>query len=134
MSRLSARAGRATLAAVGVLVLGAAPAFAQALGQGADDGISPWRVFGALLLCSLLAFGGALALRARGGALPSFSFPLAKPRRLKLVESLRLSQTASLSIVECDGRELLVATSPEGSRVLEELPPAGHAAVQAERA
>lgn len=104
------------------VMLSAQPALAQTLGQGADTDISVWRIVASLILCGLLAVGGAFVLKARGGSFPAFSWPAGKSRRLRLVESLKLAPNAAISIVECDGRELLVSVSAEGSRVLEELP------------
>lgn len=125
----------AALVAAALLLGNAQAALAQTLGQGGDVDVPLWRIGGAMVLCSLLAVGGALALRARGGSLPSFSLPFAGPRRrrLKSIETLRLSQNAALSIVECDGRELLILVSQDGSRVLEELPAAHRDAAEVEQ-
>ena len=87
-----------------------------------DNDISMWRVAGSLLLCAGLAVAGAFVLRARMGHAPLLPFAVVRRRRLQLIESLRLGQNTGLSIVSCDGREILVLVSPEGSKVLEELP------------
>jgi hypothetical protein len=101
--------------------VGATPTLAQTLGQGNTDDISWWRVLAALLLCMALAIGGAFALRARGGASPFLSFAAKQNRRLRLVETLRLSNHVNLCIVDCDGSELLVAVSAQGARLLKPL-------------
>lgn len=98
-------------------------AFGQALGQGADDEISLWRVGAALLLCLLLAVAAVFVLRTRMGRGTFAGLIVRKDRRLQLVEALRLSSHADLCIVRCDGRELLVIVSPHESRLLEALPP-----------
>src|SRR5258706_11729693 len=79
------------IAAVFALLLAEArPTAAQVLGQGGDDTVSMWRVAAALLVCVLLAVGGAFALRARMGA-GALVFAPPPGRRLKLVGTLRLS-------------------------------------------
>jgi flagellar biogenesis protein FliO len=105
-----------------LLLAEALPADAQVLGQGGDDPVSMWRVAAALLLCILLAVGGAFALRMRMGA-DAFVLAPQRNRRLKLVEVLRLSPQSMLCIVDCDGRELLVMASPAGAELLDRLPP-----------
>jgi flagellar biogenesis protein FliO len=116
------RALRAAAIAAALSAASAQGALAQTLGQGVDNDISLWRVAGSLLLCAGLALAGAFVLRARMGHAPLLPFAIAKRRRLQLIESLRLGQNSGLSIVSCDGREILVLVSPEGSKVLEELP------------
>jgi len=100
----------------------ASSAAAQTLGQGSDVEISIWRVLLAFLLCAALAAGAAFILKARQGSGHLVSFLVKQNRRLRLVESLRLGHQADLCIVECDGRELLVAVSPHGTRLLTRLP------------
>jgi hypothetical protein len=117
------RSLRAAGIAAAVSALSAQGALAQTLGQGLDNDISLWRVAGSLLLCAGLAVAGAFVLRARMGHAPlPLPFKITRRRRLQLIESLRLGQNSGLSIVSCDGREILVLVSPEGSKVLEELP------------
>ena len=104
----------AGLATIGM----AQAALAGQLGQAPDDGPSIWRVVGAFGLCVLFALAGALALRARGGLGP---LPWPRPsgdRRLKLVESVRLTPQVQLCLVECDGQEMLLTTSPSGATLL----------------
>jgi len=105
-----------------LLLAEALPAAAQVLGQGGDDSVSMWRVAAALLVCVLLAVGGAFALRTRMGT-GALVFAPPRGRRLKLVETLRLSPQSTLCIVDCDGRELLVMASPAGAELLDRLSP-----------
>ncbi|MEI9997611.1 MAG: flagellar biosynthetic protein FliO [Rhizomicrobium sp.] len=121
--------------AAALLVLAACrPAAAQTLGQGADDGISTWRVIAVLLLCLALAVYAAYVLRARLGGAPRFAWPLLSrtkiQRRLQLVETLRLSHQIDLCVVTCDGQDLLVAASAQGVEILRELPPGAATAAQ----
>lgn len=111
---------RAPLAAV-MLWAVAAQARGQTLGQGASDDISLWRVLGALVLCLGLAVGAAYALRGRlrGGALPAFG---TSDRRLRLVESVRLSHQTDICLMRRDGEEFLVAATAQGLVVI--APPA----------
>ncbi len=110
------------LSAAMACLLSAAPACAQTLGRGADDGISSWRVALVTLLCLALAVFAAFALKARLGGLPAF-FAGARPdRRMRLVETLRLGHQIDLCIVACDGREVLVAASARGATLLQTLP------------
>jgi hypothetical protein len=98
-------------------------AAAQTLGQGYDDGISMWRVGLSILLCAAVALAGAFVLRTKLGHAPfPIRFAGGKRRRLQLVESVKLGPNSGVSIVSCDGRELLILVSPEGGKVIEELP------------
>jgi flagellar biogenesis protein FliO len=107
---------RRAFAGWAMLFLSAAPVRAQTLAQGGGGDVSLWRVIGALVFCLLLASGAAFALRARfRGALP----PLRGPgRRLRLIESLRLSHQTDLCLVELDGRELVIASTAHGASLL----------------
>jgi hypothetical protein len=100
-----------------------APAFADALGQAPDDGIGIWRVVASFVFCVLLGAAAILILRARSGGLPAISFTGSKARRLVSVETLRLGPKSALSIVACDGKELLLLTSDNHTSYLGE--PAG---------
>jgi hypothetical protein len=83
---------------------------AQKLGHGSDTDVTPWRIFLVLGLCLAVAVTGAFALRWRmqnGTTLPTIM-----QRRMRLVERLRLSHQVDLCLVQCDGREFLIATSP----------------------
>ena len=99
----------------------ASPACAQLAGA-SDDGVSLWRVAGALLLCFALALAGALALRVRFGRGPFFATLGGGSKRLQLRESLRITPQIQISIVACDDREMLIATSATGTHLLTHLP------------
>jgi flagellar biogenesis protein FliO len=124
-SSLKALAGQGF--AVLILVM-SFPALAQTLGQGNDTATPVWRVVSAFVLCVALALLGAWAIRARfQGKAPLsglFKLPVSvRPeRRLLLRETLRLNPQTNLSIVACDGRELLIATSGNDVKLLETLP------------
>ena len=114
------RRGRrlAALVAAAALLLAAAPALAQRLGQGTGTEVPIWRVLGALFLCLALAVAAAFLLRRRlaGGARP---IAFGRSRRLQLVESLRLSHQVDLCVVSCDGGEFLIAASPHGATLID---------------
>ncbi len=98
----------------------ATPGLAQKLGQGQGDDISILRIILVLLLCLGLAAGAAFVLRARMGHAP-IAWRLKHPkRRLELRDSLRLPNQVDLSIIRCDGEELLVATSSKGLIVVKD--------------
>jgi len=113
----------------------AGPTLAQKLGHADNLEISWWRFASALIVCLVLAVLGALALRARlrtgravtAGALwPALAGLLAPaaaraapgPRRLQLVETLRLGHQVEVCLVECDEEGFLIATSPHGAVVV----------------
>ncbi len=95
-------------------------AFAQRLGGAPSADISWWRVIGALVICLALAAAVAYAMRSRlGGALAPMLSPIkTDERHLKLVESLRLSHQIDVCLVDCEGRRLLIAASPQGAVLL----------------
>lgn len=129
--------GLRTLALSAAIAVGSTPAFAQTLGQGAAPVISWWRIAAALILCLLLAVVAALALHARmSGKLPSLKgikltlpamrgapiarlFSPAGERRLKAVETIRVSPYADVCLFTCDGETYLVAATPQGVTVIE---------------
>jgi hypothetical protein len=115
---------RARLAVMVATTGAAAPAWADRLGQAPDEGPSLIRVVVAFALCALLALGAALLLRARGGATLPWIRP-ATDRRLRLVESIRLTPQVQLSIVRCDDREMLMTTSAQGASLVADLPMPG---------
>lgn len=104
--------------AVGMVMCAANSVAAQTLGGAVDDGISLWRVVGAFLLCVALGVAAIFALRARGGN-PQL---LSAGRRLRLVETLRVGRQSHLSIVACDGKELLLLTSEQSAQFVGRLP------------
>jgi flagellar biogenesis protein FliO len=86
---------------------------AQLLGQGAEDGVSVWRVIAALLLCLALGTVGIFALRSRLGlrnGLAALQFGRSAGR-LKLIETLRLGPQTSLHLIDIDGNEMLITSS-----------------------
>jgi hypothetical protein len=119
-AQFSAFARRIGVLAALCAIVDVLPAAAQVLGQAADDSISLWRVAAALLFCVLLAIGGAFALKLRAGT--AFVLPSRTNRRLRVVESLRLSPQSTLCIVDCDGGELLMVTTSAGAALIDRLP------------
>ena len=110
-------------------------AFAGQLGQAAEVQIAWWRVALGLMLCLALAVGAALALRTRmTGHGPVFAsgpwrgvaealrarYPTlnATPRRLKLLETLRLTPQLQVCLFAFDAQEILIATTPQGAFVV----------------
>jgi len=106
---------------VGFAAAPVAAPLAQTLGQAPATGF-PWlRWVLALAFCLLLAVGGAFALRARGDAptlgLRGWSRRLAGRRvafgRLTVVEAVRASPALEVCLLRCDGRDYLVAVTPQ---------------------
>ena len=100
-------------------------ALAQTLGQAVNPEVPWWRVFGALLMCILLAVGGAFALRSRLGL--GLGLGLRMPiivgsdqRRLRLLETVRLSHQVDVCLLRWDDRDLIVAATPQGAVLLAE--------------
>jgi flagellar biogenesis protein FliO len=121
MKPLNARPVRRVLRFAPLVMLSTAmPATAQRLGQGAGADISIWRVLLALLFCLALGAAAIFLLRRRyRGARP---LAFGRERRLQLVENIRLSHQVDLCIVSRDGREYLIATSPQGVTVVDDGP------------
>ena len=108
------------LACATALGCAAGPAVAQTLGQGQGVEIPWWRVIGALVFCLGLALAAAVLLKRRlGGGPPLFS---TSARRVKLVETLRLSHQIDLCVVHYDDQELLVAAGAHGAALLSTKP------------
>jgi hypothetical protein len=107
-------AARKAILAIG-LGLSAAPlpVLAQRLGTASDPDISFVRIVAALVLCVAAAFALAFLI-AKRGRLSSFrvlserTFTLRRPRRLKLIEALRISAHADLCLVTADETEYLL--------------------------
>lgn len=120
----------------------ASPAIAQSLAQGSAPAISWWRIAAALVLCLLLAVAAAIALHMRmNGRLPSLKtarlvlpalggsplsrlFSNSEPRRLKSLETIRVSPYADVCLFTCDGETYLVAATPQGVTVINRKPTA----------
>lgn len=141
---------RETLAVLAAGLAGL-PARAQTLGLAPAHDISPWRVVGALLFCCVLGAAGALALRyrlrgtasrpraaARGRGLAAVDWRQAmagfalKTRtatkevgRLQVVETVRLGYQVEVNLLECDGKSLVIVTSPQGAFVANPDAPGG---------
>jgi len=113
------------------------PACAQTLGLAPSHDVSLWRVVGALLFCCALGAAGAFALKyrmrnaapvARGkarfdwrqlaGDLRLGARPAAQePGRLQVVETVRLGYQVEVNLLECDGKGIVIVTSPHGAFV-----------------
>jgi hypothetical protein len=118
----------------------AAPAYAEQLGFARDAPAPWWRVVAALILCILLAVAAALAIKARSGGvnladlyrarLPGFDlrgvFKSATPRRLRMVEVLRLSHQVDLCLIQVDGDDLVIAAAPGGASLVSIKPTLPH--------
>jgi flagellar biogenesis protein FliO len=102
----------------------AVPAWARLGGNASFDAI-PWlRLVLGLVVCIGLALAAALVLRSRSGATVAAARVRKAPRRLQLLETMRVGPQASLSLVKVDGAEyLLVSTS--GAAYLTEYQPSG---------
>ena len=95
---------------------GATPTPVLATGSGPDVAI--WRVMLSLLFCLALAGAAVWLLRQRmGGNLPNL-FQRSAQARLRLVERISLGQQANAALVELDGRELLIVSSPNAVTVV----------------
>ena len=94
------------------------PALAQKLGGGETPDISIVRVIAALMFCVLMALGGAWALRFRMTGrfdLPALpKLPQVVPRKLVLIERLRLGPQHELCIIAHEDREFIISVSPAG--------------------
>jgi flagellar biogenesis protein FliO len=59
----------------------------------------------------------------------TFQFLAKRSRRLQLVETLRFGQQSVLSIVICDGQEMLVLTTGQAVQLMQRLPLGSEAAL-----
>lgn len=119
---------------IGLLRVGAAlwllmmsSAHAQTLGGGQSFELPIARLVVGLLLCSFLAILAAVMIKRfiRGGGAfkpgKSLSSLLRLPaRKLRVIESQRISAHADLCLVACDGRRYLIVTSAGAATVLRE--------------
>ncbi len=107
----------------------ASPALAQHLGGGADVDVPWWRVAAVLVLCVLMAGAAIYAARFRlfrnagTAAWPSSFFDAVKlmapaPRRLKVIETVRLSHQVDICLVSCDDVEFIIAAGANGATVV----------------
>lgn len=125
---------------IGGMAFVALPACAQTLGQASGPDISWWRVIGALVFCCLLGLAGALALKYRmqrqgmtakpvrfdpkalSGLLDMFRATPApetgEASRLKVIATVRLSYQVDVSLLESDGKTVMIVTSPQGAFVV----------------
>lgn len=86
-------------------------AVAQTLGRAPESGVDGARAAIGLLVCLALAVGVALVLRRFvGGAAPPFR---REPRRLQLLEAVRLSGRTDVCLLRCDQEEFILAVSPQ---------------------
>ena len=98
------------------LLASAVPTPVLATGSGPDVAI--WRVMLSLLFCLALAGAAIWLLRQRmGGNLPNL-FQRPVQARLRLVERISLGQQVNAALVELDGRELLIVSSPNAVTVV----------------
>ena len=120
-----------------IAALGAGRVSAQTLGAAAETGPPWWRVLGALVLCLCLATGAAYALRTRLGAragsgvgrLPPLAGLVARlglapvpARRLKLIETLKVSPHLEVCLLAWDDQELAVGATPQGGFLIASRP------------
>ena len=116
------------------------PVYAQTLGQAGGPEISWWRIIGAFLFCCLLGVAGAFALKYRmrrqgvagkpvafdprvlSGLFEMFQGKASKgggdEARLKVLSTVRLGYQVEVSLLECDGKTVMIATSPQGAFVI----------------
>lgn len=113
---------RAVLGALLLSLTMALPAMARAGGASARPAIPfkqdkqgagslAYQSMAALVLAALAAYGAIFALKRytlKGGG------PLRQARRLRSIESMRLSRRSTLHVVHYDGEELLLAESEHG--------------------
>jgi flagellar biogenesis protein FliO len=100
-------------------------AHAQRLGGASEPDISLPRILAALVLCVAAAVVLALIVAKRGrlhglAAIGDWATSFRKPRRLKLMESVRISPHADLCLVTCDDTEFLLVCNQGEIRVLSE--------------
>jgi hypothetical protein len=105
-----------------VLLASVEPALSQSLGGAPDDGISLWRVGGALLFCLGLGVAGAFLLKSRSGGNSLFHILHRPQRRLAVVETLRIPPASTLAIVSCDEQEFLILSSSGTASLVDRLP------------
>lgn len=107
-------------------------AWAGALGQGPDLSIPWFRLSGGLGICMLLAYAGALILRRQTASAPDLfagnwaellakrfgGMALSSPARIAVVQTLSIGNRVEVVLLRLDGREFVIATSPNGAPIL----------------
>lgn len=78
--------------------------------------IGAFRVCVALLIC--LGLGIALILALRRFGYRTLGSASGTPRRLKLIETVRLNPKSALYLIECDGSAVLLAADETGIKTL----------------
>jgi hypothetical protein len=96
---------------------------AQRLGGGGAVDIPVGRIIAAFLLCVLLAWALAVALKHRGGrgGIGRFQRLFARsapPSRIAVLETRRASVHADVCLIRCDGDDYLILCSPHVQTVL----------------
>lgn len=93
-------------------------AMAQQLGQGTDAAdLTGWRILATLLFLGLLVAGAIFALRNSKSAIPFFRS--ADERRVRMLETIRISPQTQLCLLAFEGREYLIAFTAQGASVIE---------------
>jgi hypothetical protein len=98
-------------------------AYAQHLGGGAGFEPPLMRLAIGLILCTVIAFVAALALRQfmrTGRFAKAGDFLRPAQRKVRVLESHRISPHADVCVLACEDREYLVVVSPSGATVLRE--------------
>lgn len=91
------------------------PAFAS---EEADSGVKAWQVLTAIVYLAVLGgVGFALVRYARRGT--AWRGATSGEEAVRAVGSIRLSPTASVTLVDVGGRRVLVTTGPGGTSMIE---------------
>jgi len=114
----------------------AAPALADRLGASHDLDVPWWRVVGATALCAALAIAAIYAVRARSmgqglgvGAklwpprlIAAAKLFAVRERRMRPIETLRLSPRMDVHLFACDDTEFTIASTPQGGFLISSRP------------
>lgn len=121
--RRGAPSGAALAAFLGTIGF-EAPALAQRLGQGSEAStVSYGQVVGVILFLLVLIVSAWFVVRARGGGFTLLANPADK--RLRVIETVRLSPNATLCLAQLDETEYLVAFTAQGAQLLDKHAVAG---------
>lgn len=129
------RTGGVAFVHMAALALGGQPtaALAQTLGTGEGLGLPWWRVAGSLIACLIVAALAAIAMKlslqrngvtnakSAKGRSTLFDFRAvlsASPRRVKVIEAVRVSQSLEVCLFTADQTEYLVAATAGGAVLL----------------